>query len=290
MIDTIASPYIHAATADTFQSLVLENSKTGPVLVNFWSKKAGPCLRQYPILDALVAKYQGKFLLINIDTAQEIKISREYGITSVPTLKLFRNEKVQASLHGYQNETDLTLMLDPYVSRDSDKVLASAIKEYATGNYNEAYEIITGEIINDPENPRLPVALCKLLVHEKRYSDAINLLNSVPPDIGKNPDIILLQNQLDFLVIANQISDVDALIEHEKTGTDDLDTKIQLCSYYAANKQYKEGLQVLAKIIEVDPKYKDDYARSAMLKIFNILGQGHELITEYRPLLNRYKH
>ena len=75
MIDTIDSPYIQAATADDFQSLVLENSKVGPVLANFWSKKAGPCLRQYPILDTLVAKYQGKFLLINIDTNREIKIS-----------------------------------------------------------------------------------------------------------------------------------------------------------------------------------------------------------------------
>lgn len=290
MIDTIDSPYIHVATADTFQSLVLENSKTGPVLANFWSKKAGPCLRQYPILDALVAKYQGKFLLINIDTNQEIKISREYGITSVPTLKLFRNEKEQVTLHGYQNEADPNLMLDQYVSRDSDQVLASAIKEYTIGNHNEAYEIITGEILNDPENPRLPVALCKLLNHEGRYSEATNLLNSVPPDIGKNPDIILLQDQLYFLVTADQINDVDALIKHEKISTNDLDAKIQLCSHYVANKQFKEGLQELAKIIEIDPKYKQDYACSAMLKVFNILGQGHELIAEFRLLLNRYKH
>ena len=59
MIDTIESPYIHAASDDDFSSLVLENSKAGPVLVNFWAKTAGPCLRQYPVLDALVAKYHG---------------------------------------------------------------------------------------------------------------------------------------------------------------------------------------------------------------------------------------
>jgi len=46
MIDTIESPYIHAAGDDNFQSLVLENSKADPVLVNFWTKNAGPCLRQ----------------------------------------------------------------------------------------------------------------------------------------------------------------------------------------------------------------------------------------------------
>ena len=58
MVDSINSPYIHAANADNFQPLVIENSQRGPVLVNFWSKKAGPSLRQYPLLDKLV---QGNF-------------------------------------------------------------------------------------------------------------------------------------------------------------------------------------------------------------------------------------
>lgn len=290
MIDTIESPYIRAASDANFPSLVLENSKAGPVLVNFWTKSAGPCLRQYPILDALVTKYQGKFLLVNLDTATEIKTAREYGITSVPTLKLFRHEEIQASLHGYQSEADLIQMLDQYVSRDSDQVLASAIQEYTLGNHDEAYETITGEIINDPENPRLPVALCKLLKHERRYSEAVNILNSVPPDIGKNPDIVLLQNQLSFLIVADQIKDIETLIAHETTFPDDLETKIQLCAYYVANNQFREALEALARVMEIDPQYQDSAARKAMLKIFNLLGQGHELIAEFRPLLNRYKH
>ncbi|MDX2506475.1 MAG: thioredoxin domain-containing protein [Gammaproteobacteria bacterium] len=77
MVDSINSPYIHAANADNFQSLVIENSKRGPVLVNFWSKKAGPCLRQYPLLDKLVHDYKERLLLINIDVDSELKITRE---------------------------------------------------------------------------------------------------------------------------------------------------------------------------------------------------------------------
>ncbi|MCK4950504.1 MAG: tetratricopeptide repeat protein, partial [Gammaproteobacteria bacterium] len=46
----------------------------------------------------------------------------------------------------------------------------------------------------------------------------------------------------------------------------------------------------LARVIEIDPQYQDNAARTAMLRIFNILGEGHELIAEFRPLLNRYKH
>lgn len=93
MVDSINSAYIHAANADNFQSLVIENSKRGPVLVNFWSKKAGPCLRQYPLLDKLVHDYKGRLLLINIDVDSELKITREVGITSVPSLKLYQIQR-----------------------------------------------------------------------------------------------------------------------------------------------------------------------------------------------------
>ena len=68
MIETIESPYIHEAKSENFKALVLENPNHGPALVNFWSKKAGPCLRQYPILDKLIWDYAGRVLLVNIDT------------------------------------------------------------------------------------------------------------------------------------------------------------------------------------------------------------------------------
>ena len=105
MIESIDSPYIHAANSDNFKSMVLDNSRKGPVLVNFWSRKAGPCLRLYPVLDKLVHQLKGRFLLVNIDVDNEFVVTREYGIKSVPTLKLFRNGVVVESKHGYQSES-----------------------------------------------------------------------------------------------------------------------------------------------------------------------------------------
>jgi len=122
--------------------------------VLFWlilSKKAGPCLRQYPLLDKLVHDYKGRLLLINIDADSELKITREVGITSVPTLKPYRNSEIVESRHGYQSEQDLVELVDQYIYRDSDKVIALAIEEYGKGNQNKAYDMITQEILQDPD-------------------------------------------------------------------------------------------------------------------------------------------
>ena len=168
MIESIDSPYIIEATSNNFKPLVLENSKQGPVLVNFWSRSAELCVHQFPVLDLLVHHYDGRLLLINVDAEKEVAVTHEYGITSIPTLKLFRNQQVVATMHGYQNEEDLLKLLEQYVARDSDLRLAGAIRLYTDGKKTEAYETIANAIVEDPVNPRLPLTFCKLLKHEER--------------------------------------------------------------------------------------------------------------------------
>jgi len=86
MLDSLDSPFIHAANSDNFKELVSDNSDVGPVLVNFWSKSAGLCLRQYAVLDKIIYNYAGRLLLLNVDTKTEFIYTKKYGIASVPTL------------------------------------------------------------------------------------------------------------------------------------------------------------------------------------------------------------
>ena len=290
MIETIDSPYIHAAIADNFQSLVLENSSRGPVLVNFWSKKAGPSLRQYPILDKIIHHYGGRILLVNIDTEKEIILTKNYGITSVPTLKLFRDEQVVETWHGYQSEEDLLKVLDNYIARESDEELARAIQIYTEGRTTEAYEMIANAIVNDPVNPRLPLAMCKLLKHEERYEEALKVINALPAPIRNNAEITRFHDLLSFYIDiepSRNIAELNALLE---ASPQDWAIKQQLIAHYVIQQQFEQALEQLVNIMETEPGYADNYAQKAMLRLFNLLGPGHPLVATYRPALRRYTH
>ena len=290
MIETLESPYIHAATADNFTSLVLDNSNLGPVLVNFWSQKAGPCLRQYPILDKMIHHYEGRLLLVNIDTESDHMIPREYGITSVPTLKLFRNGQVVETWHGFQSEVDLTKILDTYVARDSDQSLAQAIHLYSEGNSVGAYEMIAEAIVSDPVNPRLPLVMCKLLKHEERYAEALKLIDTLPDDIRVNDEIAQLYDLLNFYLDVDPAKDIDAILTCIESSPDDMDARQQLVAQYVIQLMYEKALIELVNIMDIDPAYNENYAQKSMLKIFNILANDHELVTKFRPSLRRYAH
>ena len=290
MIETIDSPYIHAAIADNFQSLVLDNSNRGPVLVNFWSRKAGPCLRQYPILDKIIHHYGGRILLVNIDTEKEVILTKEYGITSVPTLKLFRDEQVVETWHGYQSEENLLKVMDNYVARESDQELARAVQTYAEGKTTEAYEMIANAIVNDPVNPRLPLAMCKLLKHEERYEEALKVINALPAAIRKNAEITQFHDLLSFYVDIDPTKNIAALNTRLESSPDDIEAKQQLTAHYVIAQQYEKALKQLVSIIDTDPGYADNYAQKAMLRVFNLLGSKHPLVAKYRPALRRYTH
>ncbi len=290
MIETIDSPYIHAGSAANFAALVLENSNQGPVLVNFWSRKAGPCLRQYPVLDKLIHGYDGRLLLVNVDADAEVKVTGEYGIASLPTLKLFRREKVVETLHGYQSEAELINRLNQYVARDSDQLLADAISKYSRGDQRQAYASISDAIIKDPANPRLPVALCKLLKHERRYSEALTFLASLPQEISSMSEVNALRDELGFMLIADNITDVEALIEQVEREPGDLHAKLELSAFYVLNGEFEPALQLLVDIMEIEQGYHDNYAQKSMLKIFNTLGNDHELVKQFRQNLRRYTH
>src|SRR5512135_358205 len=101
------SPYVFDATAENFPRLVLENSGKGPVLVSYWSPRAGPCLMLMPRLVRLATEFGGRFLLVMVNTDELGRLAREHGVTSIPTVKVFRHGRVIDTLHGAESENVL---------------------------------------------------------------------------------------------------------------------------------------------------------------------------------------
>ena len=104
----MASDAVKEFTDDNFETEVLQS---GVVLVDFWAPWCGPCRQIAPMIDELASENPNiKIGKINID--DNPTIPQRFGITSIPTLLIFKAGEVTESFVGVRPKSALQEALD----------------------------------------------------------------------------------------------------------------------------------------------------------------------------------
>ena len=109
------------ATTSTFMSDVVEASTTVPVIVDFWAPWCGPCLQFAPTFKEASEKIDG-VTFAKVNTEEEQSLGAHFGIRSIPTLMIFREQIGIFSQPGSMTAKDLEDLLDKAKSIDMDEV------------------------------------------------------------------------------------------------------------------------------------------------------------------------
>jgi putative thioredoxin len=282
--------YVLEGTEYNFDKLVVENSRKGLVLVDFWAPWAGPSLRQQKVLRQLAEQYRGRFLLVTVNTDEQKGIAGRFGVKSLPSFKLFRNGRVVEEFHGMQPEADYRAIVDRYLVPLGDQARLAAAKAWNAGEHDRAIQVLAEGAMADPESLEIPAMLAKLLMRLERYSEAREVLAALPAQARDTTELATLRAHLDFILAAQTVDDEAALRARLGHTPPDLAAHFQAAALDLVQDRYESALQALIVILRAERDYDHGAARRGLLAIFETLGGDHELVRKYRGELARLIH
>ena len=109
MAETTTTSVQNVTDAD-FDKTVLQGGK--PALVDFWAPWCGPCRIIGPIVEELAPSYQGRAIIAKMNVDDNPHVAQKFGITSIPTLMMFKDGKLVDRIVGAMPKGELQKFID----------------------------------------------------------------------------------------------------------------------------------------------------------------------------------
>ena len=97
---------------NNFKQNVVETK--GIVVVDFWAQWCGPCRKLMPLMEQIQNEFQ-EIKIYKIDVDKNINTSKEYGISSLPSVLIFKNGEVKELMVGMMQKSAIVSNIRKYI-------------------------------------------------------------------------------------------------------------------------------------------------------------------------------
>lgn len=259
-METVATTNVIQVTDENFEQVVIEGSKERPVVVDLWAAWCGPCRVLGPILEKVAEERKGAFLVAKVDVdSQAVGQALLQAVKSqgIPTVVGFRDGAAVDMFIGAYPEPAVNEFVDRLLPTEADRGAQEELDEEADGDLGDAESRYREALETDENNRAARLGLGRVLAQRGAASEARQTLMPLLPD----PEAEKLLAELEVASWAG-VSEPGTLASAKRL---------------AAQGKYREALDGMVGALGDDPD-----ARQAMLEVFAVLGEEHELVPEYR--------
>jgi len=269
-------------SVDNFEQYVLNNSSQVPVLVDFWAPWCGPCKTLMPMLVKLATEYNGLFLLAKVNIDEQQELAMQYGVRSVPTVKLIRHGQAVDEFSGALPESQVRAFIDRHIERESDRQLPEIMERFNRGEHETALQQLQRLREGEPDNIKLLRLELELMIEAGQLAEADTLLQSLPDEHRQDSALQGIASMLALKRAASEAPEPDELKRRLTANPDDSEARHQLAIQLISGGDIDGALEAYLELLRRDRQYGDEAARKGLLMIFDQLGAEDERVARYR--------
>ena len=279
-----ATAHIVEIDESNAQQLLIEESMTRPVIVDFWADWCGPCKQLMPILEKLAEEYQGAFLLAKVNADEQQMLAQQLGVRSLPTVMVIKDGQPIDGFSGAQPESAVREMLDKHLPPPQAGALSEAEQLLADGDIPGALALYRSAWEESGQKLEMTLAYAAALVSANRLDEAETVLQGVRL-ADQNAQYEQLMAQIELGREAARSPEVEALEAALAASPDDHATRVKLAVQLSQVSQYREALEHLLTVLRADKDFNNGEVRKVYLDTLATIGKGDPLAAEYQRKL-----
>lgn len=264
--------------------LLIEESHTRPVVVDFWADWCEPCKALMPLLEKIATEYQGAFLLAKVNADDQQNIAQQFGVRSLPTVMVIKDGQPVDGFTGAQPETAVREMLEKFLPAPWDGLLQLANEAMESGDFAAALTPLRQAWEESGRQHEISIAYAHCLIESMRLDEAQAVLDTIML-ADHDAAYEQLVAQLEIKREAAKSPEIDALEQQLAADPDNHDARAKLALQYTNAGRFRDALENLITILQQDLNHADGGTKKALLDTIASLGKGDPLAAEYQRKL-----
>jgi putative thioredoxin len=297
-----SSPHIKDSGLATFAADVLEQSRSVPVIVDFWAPWCGPCKTLGPTLEAAVEAAGGAVKMVKVNIDENPEIAQQLRIQSIPTVFAFKNGQPVDGFMGALPESQVKAFVAGLAGGGDDhdhghdhhggpehtaEVLAVAAEALAAGDIEMAAQAYGHVLQDEPGNVQAVAGLARAYLMSGDPERARATLQMVSPDAAQDEAIRAVEAELKLREgPAPESGEIAALRAKLATDAKDHQARFDLAMALDAGGDRDSAVTELLELVRLDRKWNDDAARKQLVTLFEAMGPTDPRTIEARRKLS----
>lgn len=271
-----------AITLENFQQVVLEESKTKLVLVDFWAQQIPESLELRDKLASLLASHGDTILFATVDCETQGQIAQQFGIQGLPTAILVKEGQPLDGLSGPQTDESINEFLAKYLPKEEDLLLKQAVALLEENKASDAFKVIAQAYQLDNERADIKLVLVDVYLQTGKIAEAEAILATIKM-IDQDSYYQSLVAKLELASQAADSPEIKALEQQLESDPESVDVRHQLAAQYSQVNRHEDALAILFYLVQKSGA--DMISKDLLLDVLKSLPEGDTLANKYRRKL-----
>jgi len=284
--------HVIEVTEETFNTDVVERSRTTPVIMDLWAEWCGPCKQLGPLLEKLAIEADGQWILAKVDVDANPQLSAALQVQSIPMVVAVVGGKLVDAFLGAMPEAQVRQWLSQIMALAEQMGLVQEMAaEDADDEGDEGAEGAEVPRARDGGVPRgappMPPAYAEARAAMER-GDLDAAANAFEAELAASPGDPIAKSGLAQVNLIRRVSSYDqARVRRDAAEHPaDVEAQTRVADIDLASGRFEEAFDRLLGVVRRTSGEDRDKARVHLVGLFDILPPRDPRVAKARSSLS----